>query len=264
MVTTGTPDRSASRGKQLRVQVIGRGALGTGDLQSLCLIASVCAQPSSLPLSCLTSIPGGLERAESLEEIEFGPTHALHRRDLGPVREPMPRGPLTRKRSPELPANPRDGGELLDAQPVQVEPLSQGARPRRGRRRVATPRRTGHHISCPCVDAPQVSRGAWQGRPGRGPTACPGHTENERAKGEDGKPYRPSGAPQGRTGLKCHADLTAGSAMSSPKAVCSERTASSVYFWCTTQETLISEVEIICRLTPSFASTLNIFAATPE
>src|SRR5437667_271193 len=46
-------------------------------------------------------------------------------------------------------------------------------------------------------------------------------------------------------------------------ASCSARTASSVYFSSTTTEILISEVEIICTLMPSAASTSNMRAAMP-
>src|SRR5882724_4003201 len=57
--------------------------------------------------------------------------------------------------------------------------------------------------------------------------------------------------------------LLAVSALSSPKAVCSARTASSAYFSSIRQEILISDVLITRMLTPSSARTWNIFAATP-
>src|SRR6202165_4862864 len=63
--------------------------------------------------------------------------------------------------------------------------------------------------------------------------------------------------------LDKHAHLIAVSVLSSPKAVCSARTASSAYFSSIRQEILISEVVITRMLTPSSASTWNIFAATP-
>src|SRR6267378_6211484 len=63
--------------------------------------------------------------------------------------------------------------------------------------------------------------------------------------------------------LDQHAQLFAVSVLSSPKAVCKERTASSAYFSSIRQEILISEVLITRMFTPSSASTWNIFAATP-
>ena len=57
---------------------------------------------------------------------------------------------------------------------------------------------------------------------------------------------------------------SAPSGRSSPKAVWSARTASSLYLDATTQETLISEVEMLWMLMPSLPSTSNIRAATPE
>src|SRR5438445_553265 len=60
-----------------------------------------------------------------------------------------------------------------------------------------------------------------------------------------------------------HGQLWAVSVLSSPKAVCKARTASSAYFSSIRQEILISEVLITRMFTPSSASTWNIFAATP-
>ncbi len=81
-----------------------------------------------------------------------------------------------------------------------------------------------------------------------------------------GRPLRPLGHLSGRAAhyiTRVRASFPCQPGWSSPNALCSARTASSMYFSSITTEILISEVEIIWMLMPSSARVRNILLAMP-
>src|SRR4030095_1900197 len=93
-----------------------------------------------------------------------------------------------------------------------------------------------------------------QGRPGVRPARLDEGPRSEGPEQNDGERGGPPAAHR----------PAAASDRSSPKAEWSARTARSAYLAATTQDTLISEVEMLWMLMPSLPSTSNIRAATPE
>src|SRR5262249_8194130 len=197
------------------------------------------------------------------ERGKSGRPHPADRVDILPGVE----GAGSDEGSRDLAADAREAGQILLGSVIQREGKAQ----RRGDRRRQPTSRPTPGVGRRTVAHPAHLGGLAVERRHRGSKALTHRSGGER--GEDQEPQRPDLpgtplpsrlAPRSGAFRPLPHPVRPCSVRSSPKAVCSARTASSVYLACTTQETLISEVEIIWMLIPSLPSTSNIRAATPE